>query len=226
MEAMNDKIDKLLKKIEDMERALGKKYDEIKGNIKTTIDNQEILNQTLRKIQKENKLYKEEIMDLKERIEYLERNSLDTTLNLYPVVETENMDISAVLQKIGKKTGVKIEEGDIVEKYRKPTKKSGKPGDIIIKCTSKVLRDKIIDGIKKVKLTHEDIGIKCDLGRIYGNEELTREGKNIFYKAQRYKFEEKWKFLWVKSGKIYMKKDEGSRAIRLDNMDILEKLCK
>lgn len=223
---MNDKIDKLFKKIEDMERALGKKYDEIKGNIKTTIDNQEILNQTLKKIQKENKLYKEEIMDLKERIEYLERNSLDTTLNLYPVVETENMDISAILQKIGKKTGVKIEERDIVEKYRKPTKKSGKPGDIIIKCTSKVLRDKIIDGIKKVKLMHEDIGIKCDLGRIYGNEELTREGKNIFYKAQRYKFEEKWKFLWVKSGKIYMKKDEGSRAIRLDNMDILEKLCK
>lgn len=223
---MNDKIDKLFKKIEDMERALGKKYDEIKGNIKTTIDNQEILNQTLKKIQRENKQYKEEIMDLKERIEYLERNSLDTTLNLYPVVETENMDISAILQKIGKKTGVKIEERDIVEKYRKPTKKSGKPGDIIIKCTSKVLRDRIIDGIKKAKLTHEDIGIKCDLGRIYGNEELTREGKNIFYKAQRYKFEEKWKFLWVKSGKIYMKKDEGSRAIRLDNMDILEKLCK
>lgn len=105
-------------------------------------------------------------------------------------------------------------------------KKSGKPGDIVIKCASKDIRDKIIEGIKKVKLSHEDIGIKCELKRIYGNEELTKQGKDIYYRALKFKYEQKWKFLWIKGGRSYLKKDENGRAIRLDNMEILEQLCK
>lgn len=224
MDELNTKIDKLMRKMDDLEKSLGKKYEEIKNNIKTTIENQEMLNQSLRKLQKENKEYKLEIFDLKERVEDLERVSLETTLNLYPVVEAHNMDLGGVIQKIGQKIGVKIEDRDIVDKYRRKQRKSGKPGDIVIKLANKELRDKLLMGIKKSQLSHEDIGYKCDLKRIYGNEELTKNGKDIYYKALRYKYEHKMKFLWVKGGKTYIKKDEASKAIRLDNMDILNNL--
>lgn len=236
MEEINKKLDKLCKRIEeieknllkkydDIEKSLGKKYDElersmvkryeeIKNNLKTTIDT----------IQQENKILREEIIDLKERTETFERISLETTLNLYPVIEAENFDLSSLIQKIGAKIGVKIDGSDILNQFRRKTKKSGKPGDIVIKFATKELRDKVLDGIKKTKLSHEDIGIKCNLKRIYGNEELTKNGKDIFYKALRYKYEENIKFLWIKAGKTYLKKDEGSNAIRLDSMEVINKL--
>lgn len=223
---MEEKIDKLYKKMEDMEKSLGKKYDEIRSNIKTTIDNQEILNQSLKKLQKENKVYRNEILELKDRVEYLERSKLETTMNLYPVIETEKMDLKEVVQKIGKKTGIKLEGRDIVDIFRRPKKKSGKPGDIVIKFINKEIRDKVLEGIRKVRLTHDDIGIKCEIGRIYGNEELTRLGKDIYYKALKLKYEEKWKFLWIKGGKTYIKKEESGRAIRLDNLETIEELCR
>lgn len=219
-------IDRIMKKMDEMEKSLAKKYDEIKSNIKATMEKQELLNQTMRKLQKDNKAYKDEISDLKGRIEWLEKGNLETSLNLYPVIETERMDLNDLMLKIGNKIGLKIEGRDILDKYRKPTKKSGKPGDIVIKCASKDIRDKIIEGIKKVKLSHEDIGIKCELKRIYGNEELTKQGKDIYYRALKFKYEQKWKFLWIKGGRSYLKKDENGRAIRLDNMEILEQLCK
>lgn len=235
MEELNKKIDKLMKKMEemdkiirkmdDMETSINKKYEEIKLNIKKQMDNQEILNQTMKKIQKENKKQKDEIIQLKDKVEWLERNRLETSLNLYPVIETENMDLNHVIQKIGEKIGLKLEQKDIIDKYRKPTKKSGKPGDIVIKCINKELRDKIVEGIRKTKLVHEDIGIKCELGRIYGNEELTVEAKNIYYRAMKLKYDQKWRYLWVRGGRTFIKKEEKGRAIRLDNMDILEQLC-
>lgn len=225
MDELNQKFDLLIKKVDDLEKSLAKKYEEIKNNIKTTMDNQEILNQTLRKIQKENKAYKLELNDLTERIEGLERVNLETTLNLYPVVEAQGMDLGGLIKKIGNKIGIKIEDRDITDKYRRKQRKNGKPGDIVIKCINKELRDKILTGIKKHKLSHEDIGYNCEFKRIYGNEELTKNAKDIYYKALRVKYEKKMRFLWVKGGKTYIKQDETSRAIRLDSMDILNELC-
>lgn len=223
---MNIKLEKLMKKMEDMEKTLGKRYDEIKTSIRTTIENQDKLNTSLKKLQRENKIYRDEIIELKDRVEVLERDKLDSTFNLYPVLEIEKMDLNDLVQKIGKKIGVKIEGKDILDKYRRPTRKSGKPGDIVIKCVNRDLRDKILQGIKKCKLKHDDIGIKCDIGRIYGNEELTKEGKSIYYRAMRLKYEEKWKFLWIRGGRTYLKRDDSSKAIRLDNMEVLDSLCR
>lgn len=225
MEDLNTKIDILIKKVDDLEKSFGKKYEEIKLNIRTTIENQELLNQSLRKMQKENKAYRVEVAELKDRIESLERANLDATLNLYPVVEAKDMDLDVLIKKIGGKIGMKIEDKDIIDKFRRRQRKNGKPGDIVIKCANKGIRDKLIIGIKKHKLSNEDIGYKCELKRIYANEELTRNGKDIYYKALKVKYEKKFKFLWVKGGMTYIKKDETSRAIRLDNMDILNELC-
>lgn len=225
MEALNNKIDKISEKIDklsDSVKFLSDKYDEIKNNIKRVMDNQEILNKSLTKVQKESKIQKLCIVELKERIEFLERGSLESTMNLYPVLVTKEENLREMMSKIGRKIGMDIKDQDIVNIYRKPVKKSGKPGDIIIKYCNQQMKEKVLAGIRKCKLMHRDIGIDCNLGRIYGNEELTTEGKNIYFAALKNKKEKRWKFLWTRGGRIYLKKEEGGNVIRLDTMEVLE----
>lgn len=226
-EEINKKFDIILEKIDELSEGvtfLGKKYEELKNNIKTTIDNQDVLNKAILKLSKENKEQRKEIVTLKERLENLERNSLESTLNLYPVLKTAGEDLKDMIKKVAVKAGLTLVDSDILSIYRKPEKKNGKPGDVIVKCVNKSVRDKIIEGTKLKRLMHKDIGITCDIGRVYANEELTVEGKNIYFKALKLKYDKKWKFIWVKNGRIFVRKEEGSPSIRLDTMNDLDKL--
>lgn len=219
----------MLEKIEELTEGvkfLGSKYEELKTNMKKAIDNQELLNKSLVKALKENKEQKKEISVLKDRVEYLERCNLENTFNIYPVFKTGSQDVKGIVYKIGGKINVNLDESNIVSAYRRPDKKNGKPGEIVVKCLNKGLRDQIVDAAKKKGLTHKDIGIKCNIDRIYINEELTNSGKDIYYRALKLKYELKWKYIWVKYGKIYAKKNDGDQAVRLDTMEILDKLLK
>lgn len=227
MDEVNLKLDEIMNKIESLTKSvdfLSKKYEEIKTNIKRSIEYQEILNKAVQKLKTENKEQKVEIFELNQRMEGLERKSLDSTFNLYPLLATEGQDLHEVLEKIGNNINLKLDKEVIVDVFRRPKKKSGKPGDVVVKCSSPKLRDEILNKIKRKKLLHTDIGLNCDLGRIYGNEELTKQGKDIYFAALKEKREKHWKYLWVKAGRSYVKKEEGGATFRLDSMTDLEKI--
>lgn len=219
-DSMNEKIDQLTESV----KFINSKYEEIKNNIKVTIDNQEILNKGITKLQKEGKEQKLKIHSLTERLEYLERTQLDSTMNLYPLLETENENILDVVKLIGACIGQKLDSDNVISAFRRSKRKSGNPGEVVVKLASHELRDRVLELIKNKKLMHGDIGLNCKLGRIYCNEELTAEGKNIYYAALKLRKDKGYRFIWTKGGRTYIKRKEGENTIRLDNMNILDKL--
>lgn len=227
MEALDKKMDLMMDKIENLTIAvdfLSKKYDEFKINLKRSIEYQEILNKSMQKLQKENKEQKLELVDVKLRLETLERKGLESSLNLFPIINTDQQDLYEVISKIGGKIGMDLNRETISDVFRRPKRKNGNPGEVVVKCVSVKIRDDIISKIKMKKLMHADIGINCNMGRIFCNEELTKEAKNIYYAALKEKKEKNWKYLWVKGGRSYVKKEEGGVTFRLDNMGELEKI--
>lgn len=227
MEKLDQKMDLVLGKLDSLTKSvdfLAKKYEELKDNVKGTIENQEKVNKAVCKVQKENKELKKEMANIKMKVEILERTALEQTLNLYPLLETNGENLRDILGKIGDAVGFKNLNKNVVMVYRRPQKKSGKPGDILIKCDSVYNRNLLLEKIKAKKLAHKDIGLICSLDRIYGNEELTWEAKNVYYSAVKSRREKGWKYLWVKAGRTYVKKEDGGATFRLDNMDELEKI--
>ena len=52
-------------------------------------------------------------------------------------------------------------------------------------------------------------------GNIYINECLTTENNNLFWKARNRGREKNYKYVWVKNGKIFVKKDPNAATIRV-----------
>lgn len=217
---INEKLDKLT----DSVQFLSSKYDELKKNLKGLYDNQEVMDKSLCKVQKDNKKLKKEVLELTEKVDSLERGALECSMNFYPLVETKDENLKKIVQLVCLSAGVDLKDEEIHTLYRRKRRKNGNPGDVVLKCSSVVLRDRIIDGVKKKKVMHTDINIKCQFGRIYGNEELTTTAKDIYYAALKLKKDLQWKYLWVKGGKIYLRKHEGGAVMRLESLEILEKI--
>ncbi|KAL3283282.1 hypothetical protein HHI36_006431 [Cryptolaemus montrouzieri] len=49
------------------------------------------------------------------------------------------------------------------------------------------------------------------------NEDLTINERQIFNMAYKFKKEKEYKYLWVKNGKIYLKKNDGDQALQIKN---------
>lgn len=116
---------------------------------------------------------------------------------------------------------VKLTTSSVAKAFRKKGNLNGKPGQIIIKFNTSVVHDQLIEKVKRKGLKLADIGYKGNNEKIYVNHEMTQLEKSVFFEARRIQKNKNWKYVWEKKGLIYVKKEEGSQAIRINSIEQL-----
>ena len=160
----------------------------------------------------------EKIQELNERIKELEKGSgnklLEKRINdleqekLRKNVEIINIDnntdpLEAVI-KLGQELDISIEKNDIKKAYR--TKNNRK---IIVKF--KEMSKKIEYIVKNKKKKNMPSTSSRGRSKVYINDELTPTNRKILWCAKQKAKECSWRYVWVKEGKIFMRKDEKNR---------------
>ncbi|KAL1447472.1 hypothetical protein WDU94_003633 [Cyamophila willieti] len=142
------------------------------------------------------------------------RNKIEIS-NIPSTVNNTNEVVSKVLEKVN---GEKIEE----KSYATEIRKFENQVNVIVHFESVVQRDKIIKK-KRAERTVKLGGVmnNADETNIYINESLTPYNAKLYAEAKKIKREKNYAFIWVRDGKILLKKTEQSRPMRLMAMDDL-----
>ena len=129
-----------------------------------------------------------------------------------------------------------IDLKDVVEVKRIATsssKKTDRPRTLVVKFSNGMIRDELLTAIRKFNRSRESvddkfnttlIGISGPRVPIFVGETLTPKSRHLLYLARKCKREKGYKFLWTRGGVIFMKKDESSKAIRIDTEDVFNQL--
>ncbi|KAL1446617.1 hypothetical protein WDU94_012205 [Cyamophila willieti] len=171
---------------------------------------------------------RQENMEMKSKCKILEarvneneqmfnRNKIEIS-NIPSTVNNTNEVVSKVLEKVN---GEKIEE----KSYATEIRKFENQVNVIVHFESVVQRDKIIKK-KRAERTVKLGGVmnNADETNIYINESLTPYNAKLYAEAKKIKREKNYAFIWVRDGKILLKKTEQSRPMRLMAMDDLGKI--
>ncbi|XP_072939838.1 uncharacterized protein [Epargyreus clarus] len=177
------------------------------------------------------------IKQLEDNIEYLQRNSHKTTVELRNIPKAKEKeltsDLVSVVLNAGKVLDVEIKPSDIRDVYRRPNK-SGLNGAIIAEFTSVSLKSNLLHSTKAYnakrtisdKLSTASIGIAGERVPIYVSEYLTNKGRRIFFLARQFAKEHKFKFCWSAGGRIFLRKDENSKQVLVESENFLTELNK
>ena len=113
---------------------------------------------------------------------------------------------------------VEVYPSDISISHRLPARKGQTPA-IIAKFYMRKLRDKIYQARANLKsFNSNNLGRGFDRdNKLYVNECLTTKSRNILKEAKEIQKEHKYKYVWTKYGKVYMRKDQHSDAISFAN---------
>lgn len=193
---------------------------ELKDAIKDLQTDNKNLRTKNQELAAENKQIKSELKDLNFAVIELKQYSRRTNLEISLLPEGENENIMEVLTKIENISQTKIVE-NITAAHRVPSYSADRAKSIVVQFKTKDFRDQQLKILKACKLKASDISPRFPDTPVYVNEHLTPELKSLFRDARKAKVDKNFKFCWVRDGKIFLRKDESSRVLRVKNHDDL-----
>ncbi|KAL1447932.1 hypothetical protein WDU94_000624 [Cyamophila willieti] len=225
-----------LKFEEKLWKKMDKKFTEMEECLEFTSGKIDEFTRTMKEIQKklvmveiENEKIRQENVELKTKVKSLEvgveanaqllSNSNKVEISGLPVT---TINVKEVVAKVLEKAnGEKIEESGYGLEIRKQEKQT----NVIVEFESKIQRDKLIKK-KKTERTFKlgEVMSTSDDCLVYMNECLTPYYTKLFMEAKKIKREKNYAFIWVRDGKILLKKTEQSKPMRLVCMEDLGKI--
>lgn len=183
---------------------------------------------------KENDILRNTNLSLSTRLMQVEQQTRASNIEIQCVPENKNENLVNTVQQLGKIIKCPIADQNIhfCARLAKLNAKSPRPRAILVKFSSPRLRDEFIAATIKFnknnpndKLNTSHLGIATTKKTpIYIAENLTPEGKALHAAARIKAKELGFRFVWVRDGKIFVRKNEGTNYVYIRNHETLNNL--
>ncbi|KAG7304713.1 hypothetical protein JYU34_010061 [Plutella xylostella] len=199
-------------------------YEEFKNNL-------EEKSNLISSLQKENETLNSAVKDLSGRLNSIEQHMREDNVELNGLPENKSENLCNTVVQLAKTVDCPINEIDIIHATRvaKQNKTDDRPRSIIIKLRTVGLRDSLLAAVQtfnkknpKDKLSSHHLGIGGNNVPVYMSEHLSPANKAL-HAATRHKARElQYKYVWVRGGRILVRKNETSQAMQIRNHDSLK----
>lgn len=191
-------------------------------------------NDRVRILEQEKQALGSELLDLERRMDTLDKASRNRNVEIHCVPQKRNENLFTLIKKLYESLKLTyISEFDIcsVRRVAKMNPNSDRPRTILLTLPSERHRDILMSTFKRHNknnpnnmISSNHLSIPGETKLIYLSEHLSSKCKELHSAARKASKEFGYKFVWVKYGKIYMRKDEQSNAIIIKSASCLDKL--
>ena len=203
-----------------------KQFDDLQAEHFTTKN-------TLKYLNTENEQLKNTIADLGHKLNYFEQQARSNNVEVQCLPEHKQENLYIVTKHLGSVVGCDLKDSDILHATRiaKLNTSNPRPRSVVVQLVSSRIRDQLLAAVvnynkkhKDNKLNTSDLGIGGNRTPVYVAEHLSATNKSL-HAAARIKAKEKgYKYVWVRGGKIYARRDDNTDHIHIKNTETLNKL--
>lgn len=174
-----------------------------------------------------------EVARLNARLIGIEKISRSCNVEIQAVPESKNENLMGLFRKLCDVIKLPMDDGQInaCRRVAKHNSTSSRPRNIVVTFATPRIRDTVLSAAHRyVKahpgrgLTSIDLGITGETRRIFVTEHLSPEQKSLHAATRQTAKERGYKYVWVKYGQIYARKNDTSGAVLIKDLDSLNKL--
>lgn len=200
-------------------------------DLQSKIDRQDTI---IKELESENSNIKRQLNQVEDKLGQMDNLSRSLNIEIQAVPERTNENVVALFKKLCEVVGANIEDSSIraCRRVAKMNTGSSRPRNILVTLASPRQRDMVISAVHRYNKNHSDamlnsvhLGMPPTLAcRIYVAEHLSPELKILHAETRKLASNHNFKYVWVRYGKIYVRKDDGSGAVQVRNEETLKKL--
>lgn len=184
----------------------------------------------IEKLEKENIDLRSTVYGLSERLNSIEQNLRETNVEINGLPEHRSENLLNVVLQLGKIVECPINNEEIQHATRvaKLNKDSDRPRSVVVKLCKRTTRDHLLAAVTNYNKGHKDdklstrhLGLGGKREPIYVSEHLSPHNKHLHAATRQKAKAAQFKFVWVRDGRIYAKKNESSPGIHIRSFDSL-----
>lgn len=190
-------------------------------------------NSTMMQLKTENELLRSEVNVLSNRVRQMDQLSRSANLELQCVPEHKAENVVSIVRQLGQIVKFPISDGDIsyCSRIAKSNPNSSRPRTILVKFNTPRTRDSLLAATIQYNKDHPNekldtsaLGLDDKKTAIFVAENLTVENKNLHAAARIKAKELNYKYVWVRGGRVYVRKSGESETVFIRSLDSLNKL--
>lgn len=172
------------------------------------------------------------VHDLTSRLSLVEQHMRESNLEINGIPEHKTENLPSTILQLSKAVDSTLTDEEIlhVTRVAKMDKDSDRPRAVIVKLRSQRHRDAVLAAVSKFnkkkadenKLSSHHLGYGGPRVPVFVSEHLTPENKSLHAATRKLSKELGYKFVWVRNGRIYIRKDEDAQAIYIRNRESLK----
>lgn len=206
LQFMSDKMDstnKLMEQLNSQFKQLKKENEEMKSNYVAV---------------------KGEVRDLRERLRNLEQYTRVNNIEVNGLPVTREECVSDLVRDLGAAIGVEVQANDVSTAHRVPSYSRDRDQALIIQFTSRARREEWISKYraKKPALTAQQVNQRFPSQRVYINDHLSPENKQLLSRMKKRCREVGYTFAWCRDAKFFARKSEGDPVQRIFSFEDIE----
>lgn len=231
LQALRDDVQQMkteLRGLQDSVSFCSSKVTEFEANLNK-------MNEYFRKVDRlavENAQLKSNVETLTSKMNDLDQNSRMKNIEIHGIPEKKGENLIREIQKVCSELDIQIDQNDIEFIHRVPSNPRFTPNEksknIIMGCSSRSTRDNILAAFKQKRLqsdkTSTSLSVDGVSDKIFINEHLTLANKLLHKESRDAAKKKGYKFVWVKNGHIFVRKNESSAIINIKNLEMIYKL--
>lgn len=231
-----DDLVKAVYEIRDSQKSYEKGFNAAFESLNKTVEeNTSVIRQQNEKVDKycdmidklinENMQLKQKLKNLEDRLDDLEQYGRSNSVEIQGVPQEPNENVLTVVKDVGRALNMNITD-EMVDACHRLGRRSngGHPPGIIVKFVRRFDKDEILKQRRvKRNLSTRHMG-RNDDRPIYVNESLSPSRRRLLAAAKVVQKQKNFKFLWVRNGKIFLRREENAPVTVVTSQAELDKL--
>ncbi|XP_045537129.1 uncharacterized protein LOC123721709 [Papilio machaon] len=167
-----------------------------------------------------------QLATIENKISLMEQQARQCNLEISNIKERRGENLVQIVENLGNIIKQPIRAADVVAVHRVPhaDQNNKRPKNIIVKFTSRILRDNFISASRATKgLNSTMLSITGSPAPLYVNEHLTLNNKILFRQSREAAKKHGFRYVWVKHGVILARKTDTSPVIAIRTDQDIEK---
>lgn len=172
-----------------------------------------------------------QIKNLTGRLGQVEQNMRATNIEINGIPEHRSENLIKTIEQLGKVVETPLGDTDIlhVTRIAKLNKESDRPRSVLVKLRTQRRRDELLAAVirfnknnRENKLNSDHLGIGGRRVPVFVSEHLSPTNKHLHAAARKRAKEMSAKFVWVRDGRVFVRKNEQSHAIYIKDEESLK----
>ncbi|CAH2211645.1 jg214 [Pararge aegeria aegeria] len=181
----------------------------------------------------ENQNLRLQLTELNSKLDLLEQQARDCNLEIQCIPENKNENIFTLVQQMASAVSCDLKLENILNLHRvaKVDAQSQRPRSIVVKLSSPRIRDDFLASVKRFNKKHQQdklntshLGIPVNKRAIYVMEHLSLKNKKLHAATRLAAKEKKYEYVWIRNGRIFVRKNNESGALWIKNTEALSNL--